>query len=107
MKRIMAWIGIILLLGVYIATFICALTTSPATKNMFMACIGATIVVPVVFWVFLKMYEHAHENDGKEISASEMRKYNKRIKKGESAEEIAKEIEERYGVKDENEENVK
>ena len=47
-----------------------------------------------MIWIFLKVYEVAHRNDG--ISVSEMRKINKRLKKGENPEKIAKEIEEKY-----------
>ncbi|MCQ2538408.1 MAG: hypothetical protein MJ124_08410 [Lachnospiraceae bacterium] len=100
-KRIFAWIGIALLAGVYIATFICAILATPATAGMVYASLGMTIIVPVVMWVFIRMYDRAHANDDKQISASEMRKYNKRIKAGEDPEKIAKEIEERYGVKSE------
>lgn len=100
-KRIVAWLGIILLAGVYIATFVCALISTPATKGLMFASLGMTIIVPVVMWVFIRLYDRAHANDDKQISASEMRKYNKRIKNGENPEDIAKEIEERYGVKKE------
>ena len=40
----------------------------------------------------------AHANDDKQITMEEMRKYNKRLKQGEDPEKIAKEIDERYGV---------
>ena len=55
-------------------------------------------MVPIILWSFLRMYELAHPKDG--MSASEMRKINKRIKAGEKPEDIAKEIEEKYGNKE-------
>ncbi len=100
-KRIIAWFGIILLAGLYIATFVCALISTPATRGLMFASLGMTVIVPVVLWVFIRLYDKAHQKDDKQISASEMRKYNKRIKNGEKPEDIAKEIEERYGVKNE------
>ena len=62
-----------------------------------MASIVVTILVPMLLWMFIKMYEMAHKNDG--ISMGEMRKINKRIKSGENPEDIAKEIEEKYADK--------
>ena len=54
-------------------------------------------MVPIILWSFLRMYELSHPKDG--MSASEVRKINKRVKAGENPEKIAKEIEEKYGNK--------
>ena len=43
-KRILAWCGIIFLLGMYVITFILALTTNEATKGFFM------VLVPVFIY---------------------------------------------------------
>ena len=94
-KRIAAWIGIGLIAVMYLATIVTAVTARPEANAFFMASIVATILIPILLWMFLKMYEMAHKNDG--ISISEMRKINKRIKNGENPEDIAKEIEEKYG----------
>ena len=96
-KRIAAWIGIGLIAVMYLLTIVAAVTARPETMGLFMASIIVTILVPILLWMFLKMYEIAHKNDG--ISVGEMRKINKRIKAGENPEEIAKEIEEKYGDK--------
>lgn len=93
-KRIIAFIGIVLIVIMYLITAICAVVAKPETNQLFMASIVMTIIVPIVIWAFLKMYEATHRNDG--ISMSEMRKINKRLKKGENPEQIAKEIEEKY-----------
>lgn len=98
MRRIIAWLGIVLLAGMYIATLVCAIISTPATRGLMFASLGMTIIIPVVMWIFIRLYDRAHANDDKQISASEMRKYNKRIKNGEDPEKIAKEIDERYGV---------
>ena len=97
-KRILAMVGIILLVGTYIATLVCAIMATPAAKGMFFTSLGMTIVVPVIMWVLLRLYDMAHANDDTQISMEEMHKYNKRLKQGEDPEKIAKEIEERYGV---------
>ncbi len=93
-KRIVAWIGIGLIGVMYLVTAISAVLAKPETNQLFMASLVMTIFIPIMIWIFLKVYEVAHRNDG--ISVSEMRKINKRLKKGENPEQIAKEIEEKY-----------
>lgn len=55
-KRIMAWVGIIVLLGMYLTTLIMALLATPATGTMFIACIVATIMVPILFYFIQFIY---------------------------------------------------
>ena len=93
-KRIAAWVGIGLIVVMYGLTVVAAVTARPETMGLFMASIVVTVFVPIVLWLFIKMYERAHQDDG--ISVSEMRKINKRIKAGENPEEIAREIEKKY-----------
>ena len=49
-RRIAAWVGIILLLSLYAATFIAALFSRPGTGQLFRFCLGMTIAVPVFIW---------------------------------------------------------
>ena len=49
-RRIMALIGIILLLALYASTLIFALMDSPAAKDLLMAAIFCTIAVPVLLY---------------------------------------------------------
>ena len=93
-KRIVAWIGIGLILLMYVITAVAAVTARPEANEFLMASIVMTIFVPIVLWIFIKMYEIAHRNDG--ISTGEMRKINKRLKAGETPEDIAREIEGKY-----------
>lgn len=97
-KRIAAWIGIGLIAVMYLLTIVAAVTARPEAMGLFMASVVLTIFIPIVLWLFIKMYEMSHKDDG--ISVSEMRKINKRIKAGENPEEIAKEIEEKYSDKE-------
>ena len=53
--RIFAIIGIILLLALYITTLIAAVTTSPQTAGLFKACLGASILLPIVLWGYLRI----------------------------------------------------
>ena len=97
-KRIAAWIGIGIIAVMYLLTIVAAVTARPEAMGLFMASIVLTIFIPILLWLFIKMYEMSHREDG--ISVSEMRKINKRVKAGENPEEIAKEIEEKYGDKE-------
>ncbi|MFR4352005.1 MAG: hypothetical protein ACLT3H_10110 [Roseburia sp.] len=49
-KQILALIGVTLLLGMYLATLICALSDSKNFMNLLMASIYATVVVPALIW---------------------------------------------------------
>ena len=49
-RRIAAWAGIILLLGLYVATFLAAIFSHPGAGRLFRFCLGMTIAVPVFIW---------------------------------------------------------
>lgn len=49
-KRIFALIGVIILAGMYLITFILGLTASPATANMLMAAIACTVIIPCLIY---------------------------------------------------------
>lgn len=96
-KRIAAWLGIGLIVVMYLFTIISAVLARPETLGLFMASLVLTIMVPIILWSFLRMYELSHPKN--EMTSAEMRKINRRIKAGEKPEKIAKEIEEKYGNK--------
>ena len=96
-KRIAAWIGIGIIVVMYLLTVVAAVLARPETMGLFMASIVLTIMIPIILWAFLRMYEMSHPKEG--MSVQEMRKINKRIKDGEKPEAIAKKIEEKYGNK--------
>ena len=50
LKRILALLGVLLLLGLYAATFVFALMDSPAAGGWFKASLFCTIVVPAVLY---------------------------------------------------------
>ena len=52
-RRITALIGVMMLLAMYIITFISALYTSPAAQSLFRASLGCTILIPVICYAFL------------------------------------------------------
>ena len=55
-KQIAAWIGIIVLVAMYVVLLIEAILGKPGTQNVFFACVAATIAVPIVLWIFLWAY---------------------------------------------------
>ncbi len=55
-KRVLAWIGVILLVGMYVMTLVTAVTATDSAHNWFMASIAATILVPVVLYAYNMIY---------------------------------------------------
>ena len=64
-QRIVAMIGVVLLLALYIVTLVAALTTSPATPELFKMCIGASILLPIMFWLYIRFAKLFMEHDRK------------------------------------------
>lgn len=50
LKRILAMVGVILLLAMYLITLILGLTASPATKGMLVASLACTIIIPIFLY---------------------------------------------------------
>ena len=56
-KQILAIIGCILLVSMYIVTLVLAVTDDPNTMNAFRASIYCTIIVPVLIWAYSFIYK--------------------------------------------------
>ncbi len=52
-KRILALTGVILLVGMYVCTFIFAMLDSPVAQALFRGSLACTIIVPVLLYTFL------------------------------------------------------
>ena len=52
-RRVAAWAAIVLLLFLYVLTFISALLARPGAGRLFQFCVGMTIVVPVFAWFLI------------------------------------------------------
>ncbi len=59
-KRILALLGVILLIGMYLTTLILALLNNPHFMNLFVLSILCTIAVPVIIHLFLMMNNARH-----------------------------------------------
>lgn len=61
-KRVLALIGIVLLVGLYAITLVFALIDNPNTMYLLGASIGATVVIPVLLWVAILFFKGREEN---------------------------------------------
>ncbi len=57
MKKILAWIGVILLVLLYLLTLISAIIDSPFSKSLFFASVTMTIVLPVLIYGYRLIYK--------------------------------------------------
>lgn len=58
MKRILAIIGIILLIALYASTLIFSLLDSPLASTLFKASVLLTIAVPCLLYAMILVYRH-------------------------------------------------
>lgn len=64
-KQILAIIGIILLVGLYGSTIICAFLDISDSMNLLMASIAATFIIPVLIWTYSFIYRLINKDDSK------------------------------------------
>ena len=57
-RRILAWIGIALILLMYVLTIIFAIMDNPNAKNWLMAAIFCTVAVPVIIYAIQLAVKH-------------------------------------------------
>lgn len=53
LKQVFAWIGIGILVGLYVFTLILSLVESPLAQQMFYASLYSTFFVPIMIWIFI------------------------------------------------------
>ncbi len=99
-KQIVAVAGLLLLVGMYAVSIVFACLAKPGAEGMFMASLVATVIIPIVLYIFIALDKWARQNAPEGMSLKELRAYNKRIKNGEDPEKVAKEIEEKYGIEE-------
>ena len=64
-KQVIAIICIVLLLGMYIATFVMSLVDHSATLSMFKGCVALTIFIPVVAYIYICLHKYAMTRSGR------------------------------------------
>lgn len=55
-KQIAAWVCIILLILLYLATFIIAVLDFPGSDVLFQSCLVADIGLPILLWLYIWLY---------------------------------------------------
>lgn len=53
LKRILAWAGIVILVLLYLATFLLGVTGNADTKELFLAALMCTVIVPCLMYGML------------------------------------------------------
>lgn len=66
-KQILAIIGIILLVLLYLSTLICAIIDHTETMRLFQASILATVIIPVLLWAYSFIYKLIKKNDKEQM----------------------------------------
>ncbi len=56
LKQILAILGVVLLLGLYVITLIMAVTDNTSTLSMLEASVVATILIPILMWAYSFIY---------------------------------------------------
>ena len=64
-KQILAIIGIIVLVGLYVSTIVCALSSSDNFRNLLLASIYATVIIIWAYSFIYKLLIKDQDNDEK------------------------------------------
>lgn len=62
LKKIFAIAGVVILLGMYLLTFISAILATPNTHSLFLGSLAATIIVPVFLYAYMLIYKVVYKN---------------------------------------------
>ena len=66
-QRVVAGIGVGLLVMLYLVTLFAALTTSAAAPELFRMCIMSTIFLPIVFWLYIRISSYYIDKGRKDM----------------------------------------
>ncbi|MDD7403348.1 MAG: hypothetical protein SO170_03555 [Butyribacter sp.] len=77
-KRVLALLGVILLIGLYIMTLVSAILATPATKDFFVASVIATIMIPILLYVYQMIYRLVAGKPDEEQAKQEIVSENKK-----------------------------
>lgn len=64
-SRVIALIGVVLIVIMIIATLIVAVINKPGTQRLFTGLLVCDFVVPVVLWIYMNLYKIATRADDK------------------------------------------
>ncbi len=61
LRRIFAAAGAVVLLGMYLLTFISAILATPATHALFLGSLSATIIIPIFLYAYTLISEMVYK----------------------------------------------
>lgn len=61
LRRIFAATGAVVLLGMYLLTFISAILATPATHALFLGSLSATIIIPIFLYAYTLIYKMVYK----------------------------------------------
>lgn len=79
--RIAAIVCVVLLLGMYVATFIAAVTAKPYSNGMFLGCVLSTVFVPIFLHILIRMFALMSERREGDTTLHELHKARREEKK--------------------------
>ena len=59
--RVFAWIVIVLLVAMYVVTFIAAISGAGSASDLFMMSLGSTVVLPGLLYLHIRLWKHSVE----------------------------------------------
>lgn len=65
-KQILALLGVIFLIGLYVSTIVCALSASENFMEMLLASLFASAVIPFLIWAYTFIYKLVKKTDATE-----------------------------------------
>ena len=75
-KQVVAIVMCVLLVGMYVASFVVAIFAKPQAHGLFMASVGMTIMIPLLLYAYTIIYRVIHPEVHKEDEMYEdMEKY--------------------------------
>ncbi len=67
LKRILALLGVVILVGMYVLTLVFALSSNPNANNMLMASIACTVIIPCLLYgmiLIARVLDNRNRPDG-------------------------------------------
>lgn len=60
-KQVIAIIGIILLVALYVLTLVMAFIDKSASGKLFLLCLYSTVAIPILLWIYIWIYNKVKE----------------------------------------------
>ena len=75
-KRILALVGVVILVLLYVLTLVTALLDVPNWRRFFLASIGLTIAIPILLWINIYLYDRwsKRDNSSEDITLDKRRR---------------------------------